>query len=121
MVRNIFVVNAMIVDANGAFAQLSGYPKSFDSHNYNDDVDKAQKRAEGEFHDACSAMCKRDDRQLQTAMMMSADGFILMNKSYGRIADLPDPEPEPDSQREKRLGNRALFCVPAIIREASVQ
>lgn len=94
MQRNIFVVNAMIVDANGSFNQLTGYPKAFDSHNYSDDIDKAQRRAEGEFHETCGAMCKRDDRQLQMAQLMSADGFVLMSKSYGAIAELPDPEPE---------------------------
>lgn len=45
MARNIFIVNAYIVDANGTFNVLSGYPKNFDSNNYSYDVDKALKRA----------------------------------------------------------------------------
>ncbi len=31
---------------------------------------------------------------------MSADGYILDKKQLGRIADLPDPEPEPEEPTE---------------------
>ena len=92
MQRQIFVVYASIVDANGSFANLSGYPKTFDSHLYGDDIDKAQRRAIGDMSETFGAMCKRDDRQLQTVMVMTADGFLIEKKSIGRIADLPDPE-----------------------------
>lgn len=90
MERQIFIVNAMIVDANGAFNNVSGYPKTFDSRNYSNDIDKAQRRAEGEFSEAWGAMCKRDDRQLQTVTLMTADGFMLDKKSSGQIADVPE-------------------------------
>lgn len=93
MQRQIFVVSASIVDANGSFANLSGYPKTFDSHNYGDDIDKAQRRAVGDMSEAFGAMCKVDTRQLQTVMVMTADGFLIEKKSIGQIADLPDPEP----------------------------
>ena len=91
MKRNIFIVDAQIVDANGTFSKLNGYPKTFDSRSYND-IDKALLRARGEFYDTVGAMCKRDDRQLQTAFVMSADGFILDRESIGAIADVPDAE-----------------------------
>lgn len=94
MQRQIFVVNAMVVDANGAWSTLSGYPKTFDSKNYENDVEKARRRADGEASDCWGAMCKRDDRQLQTVLLMTADGFVLDCKTDGRIADLPDPEIE---------------------------
>ena len=93
MKRQIFIVSAVIVDANGSFANLSGYPKPFDSHNYGDDIDKAQRRAIDDMSDCFGDMCKRDDRQLQTVMVMTADGFVVEKKSIGKIADLPDPEP----------------------------
>lgn len=92
MQRQIFIVSASIVDANGAFANLSGYPKTFDSHNYGDDIDKAQRRAIGDMSEIYGSMCKRDDRQVQVAMVMTADGFLIEKKSIGKIADLPDPE-----------------------------
>lgn len=93
MQRQYFIVSAFIVDANGSFANLSGYPKTFDSHNYGDDVDKAKRRAIGDASECFGAMCKRDDRQLQTVMVMTADGFLIEKKSIGKIAELPDPEP----------------------------
>lgn len=92
MQRQIFIVNASIVDANGTWNTMSGYPKTFDSRSYDNDIDKTQKRAEGEFSETWGAMCKRDDRQQQTVMLYTADGFVLDRKVDGRIADLPDPE-----------------------------
>ena len=93
MQRQIFIVSAFIVDANGTFNPLSGYPKTFDSNNYEDDIDKAQRRAIGDMSETYGAMCKRDDRQLQTVLCMTADGFLIEKKSIGKIADLPEPEP----------------------------
>lgn len=93
MQRQIFIVNAYIVDANGTFNNLSGYPKTFDSHLYGDDIDKAQRRAIGDASETFGAMCKRDDRQLQAVMVTTADGFQVEKRSIGQIADLPDPEP----------------------------
>ena len=90
MERNIFVVDAQIVDANGTFSKLSGYPKFFDSRSYSNDINKALLRARGEFYDTIGAMCKRDDRQLQTAILMSADGFVIEREAIGAIADVPD-------------------------------
>lgn len=93
--RQIFIVNAFIVDANGTFNTLSGYPKTFDSRNYSDDIGKAQRRAEGEFSECWGAMCKRDDRQIQTVTLGTADGFQLDKKSSGTFA-----EPEPVAAEE---------------------
>ena len=98
MQRQIFIVYASIVDANGTFNQLTGYPKLFDSRSYNNDIDKAKIRATGEFSETFGAMCKVDSRQLQTVILMSADGFMIDRKSIGKIADLPDPEPEPEPE-----------------------
>jgi len=62
MVREIYEVYAKVVDANGAYNTLSGYPKVFDSRSYSNDIDKALKRARGGFHEVIGEMCKRDDR-----------------------------------------------------------
>ena len=97
MARQIFLVNAYIVDANGSFNTLSGYPKKFDSRSYQDDIEKAQRRAEGEFSDTWGAMCKRDDRQKQTVTLETAEGFQLDRKSFGEFVD-PEPEPEPEPE-----------------------
>ena len=92
MPRQIFKVDAMIVDANGTYNALSGYPKTFDSKNYQNDIDKAQRRAEGDFSECWGAMCKRDDRMIQTVTLSTVDGFQLDRKTTGGFP--PDPEEE---------------------------
>ena len=88
--RQIFIVNAYIVDANGTFNALTGYPKTFDSKNYGGDIDKTQRRAEGEFSDCWGAMCKRDDRPTQTVILMDASGFVLDRKTVGSVPDVAE-------------------------------
>lgn len=85
--RNIFIVNAQIIDSTGAFHTLDGYPIVFDSRNYSGDADKAQRRAEGEFSEVWGAFCKRDDRQIQTVTLETVDGFQLDRKTSGVFAE----------------------------------
>ena len=85
MARNVFSVNAMIVGSDGTFYNVDGYPKAFDSKSYDDDVDKALARAEGEFSDAWGVMCKRDDRLIQTVTLMDVFGNQLDRKSRGNF------------------------------------
>lgn len=101
MERSIFEVYAKIVDANGAYNTLSGYPKVFDSRSYNNSVETALKRAQGEFHETFGAMCKRDDRQLQMVLLMTADGRTIDRQSLGRVQPDPDPEPEPEVEENE--------------------
>lgn len=96
MLRQIFLVNAMVVDANGNMSVLSGYPKSFDSKNYDNDIDKTYRRADGEASKVWSDMCKIDTRQQQTVTLETTDGFQLYSKTTGALAEIPDPEPEPE-------------------------
>lgn len=85
--RNIYIVDAMIVDANGTFNHLDGYPKPFDSKNYNNDVDKARRRAEGDFCEVWGAMCKRDDRMIQTVTLSTVEGFLIDHKTTGQFSE----------------------------------
>lgn len=94
MTRAIYEVYAKVVDANGAYNTLSGYPKVFDSRQYEGNVDKALQRAKGEFHDTFGAMCKRDDRQMQMVMLMTAAGQVIDRQTIGAVPADPDPEPE---------------------------
>ena len=84
--RALYLVYAAIVDANGTFNTLSGYPKTFDSQNYSGDTEKARQRAYGEYHDVLGAMCKRDDRQEQIAMIIDVATGVQIEVS--RIGDL---------------------------------
>lgn len=90
MKREIYEVYAKVVDASGAYNTLSGYPKVFDSHTYNDNIDKTLMRATGEFASTWGAMCLREDRQLQMVLLMTADGFIIDKKVIGKIEELAD-------------------------------
>ena len=94
MARQIFIVDAHIVDANGTFNYLPGYPKTFDSKNYQGDVDKAQRRAEGDMSEAWGAMCKVDTRQIQTVTLTTVDGFQLDRKTTGSFAAEPEEQEE---------------------------
>lgn len=98
MSRQIYEVYAKIVDANGTCNTLSGYPKTFDSKNYNDNEDKALMRAKGEFHDVVGAMCKRDDRKLQTAFLLDIKGGLIDCFTFGT---LEEPEEEPENEPEE--------------------
>ena len=95
--RQIFIVVAQVVDANGTWNMLDGYPAKFDSKSYDHDIDKTKSRASGELGKVWDAMCKADTRQLQSAFVMTADGFIVEGpKVRGQLAPvvIPDPEPE---------------------------
>ncbi|MBR2823922.1 MAG: hypothetical protein IKE24_09570 [Clostridia bacterium] len=94
MARQIFIVDALVVDQNGTCNHIDGYPKPFDSNNYQGDVDKAKRRAEGDMSKAWSDMCKIDTRQIQTVTLTTVNGFQLEKKSMGQFP-AEDPEPEP--------------------------
>lgn len=101
MKRDIYEVYAKVVDANGNYNTLSGYPKVFDSRLYDNNTDKTRARAYAEYYETISAMYKRDDRQLQIAMIILANnGVVVQATNIGSIADLPDPEPEPEPESE---------------------
>ena len=98
MKRQIFTVDAHVVDSNGTFHYLTGYPKNFDSKNYDNNIDRAQTRAIGDASEAFGAMCKNDTRQLQVVTVETVDGFVVDKRVIGALADLPAPEPTPDPE-----------------------
>lgn len=87
MARQIYIVDAIIVDENGTFGRLNDYPKQIDSKNYDGDVDKARRRAEGYFSEVWAAMCRRDDRKKQTVVLYSMDGTMIDHKTAGVLND----------------------------------
>ncbi len=104
MARNIFRVEAWVVDANGAFNVLTGYPKNFDSNSYNGDTDKALKRAMGDFSEVFGAFCKRDDRQLQTVILTQVNGQLIDRKSLGALVEPEPAQPEEPENPEEPEG-----------------
>lgn len=87
MARQIFIVEAFIVDENGTFNYLEGYPKKFDSRNYQHDIERTRRRAEGNMSEAWGAMCKVDTRQIQTVTLKTVDGFQIEKRTVGRFVE----------------------------------
>lgn len=93
--REIYQVIANIVDANGTFNPLTGYPKTFDSKSYDNDLDKTMQRAYGQWHQALADMSKVDTRQLQVASVLRmSDGVQVECARFGYLYPLPEPEAE---------------------------
>ncbi|MBR3240245.1 MAG: hypothetical protein IKF99_17620 [Oscillospiraceae bacterium] len=93
MKRQIFEVCARIVDANGAYHVMDGYPKTYDSRGYNNDIDKALNRAKSDALNVASTFTSGagDTRQLQTVTICTADGTLVERYAFGKIADIEPP------------------------------
>lgn len=95
MKRQIFEVQKKVLGASvgGYVTNPSGYPKIFDSHAaaYADDIEAAQLAATAAFATAWAEICSTAaNRDMQTVILMTADGFVLDKKVVGEIPDLPD-------------------------------
>ena len=102
--RQIFEVHATIVDSSGARQVITGYPKSYDSHNqqFNDNIDACLQRAKAEAYKTFGDMLLVTTRQLQTVILQQADGKQIIHLTEGKIAPVevtvPDPEPEQNNE-----------------------
>lgn len=108
--REIYKVNAtqiVISDAHpeGVLSTVSGYPKTFDSRNYNateanpnGDPEKALRVAKSDYHAQQSAFEVSDTRAMWTLTLERTDGRQIMRDSWGKFPDMtPQPEPvEPE-------------------------
>ncbi len=98
--RNIFIVNAAQVVTSethpeGIFSVVSGYPKMFDSRNYNateanpdGDTAKALRVAKADYHTQQAAFLASDSRAMWTVTLKQADGRQLMSECYGGFPDM---------------------------------
>ena len=95
MQREIYSVNAWIIQSTGAFSALSGYPKTFDSRSYDNDLEKTLNRAKAEWCNVLSGMGNRDDRPLQMACVIRmSDGLQIFMDKYGAIPEEPESSAE---------------------------
>ena len=107
--RNIFIVDATQVVTSeshpeGLFSHISGYPKTFDSRNYNattenpdGDTDKALRVAKADFFSVQSTIYASDSRAMATVTLEQADGRQIMQDSIGGFPEV-NPEPEPTEE-----------------------
>lgn len=108
--RNIFIVNATQVVVSeshpeGMFSVVSGYPKTFDSRNYNateenpnGDEEKALRIAKSEYHSRLSANYASDNRAMATVTLMMANGRTIMSECIGTFPDMTPVQPEPEEE-----------------------
>lgn len=114
--RNIYIVNATQVvvseqNPQGIYSVMSGYPKTFDSRNYdateqnpNGDEAKALNAAKSEYFSRLSAnYVGSANRVMSTVTLTRADGRTIMAESIGAFPDMtPVPEPEePETEPEE--------------------
>ena len=89
--RRIFTVIAFIVDANGTYHIMDGYPKTYDSKGYSNDEYKTRRRATGDAYETFGAMCKVDTRKVQTVVVLDDAGNSVLTLTDGYLTE---PEPE---------------------------
>lgn len=107
--RNIYIVNATQVVVSeshpeGAYSVVSGYPKTFDSRNYNateenpdGDANKALRIARADYCSQQSVFLASDTRAMWTVTLTMADGRQLASECYGAF---PEVTPEPNEENE---------------------
>ena len=107
MARNIFIVNAtqvVVSDNNpqGLYSTVSGYPKNFDSNNYNNDTDAALRAAKSEYYSRLSAnYAGSASRVMAIVTLEQANGQQIMRDSIGAFPVIePAVEPEPEGESE---------------------
>ena len=111
--RQIYEVNATHVvisesHPEGVYSVLQGYPKLFDSRNYNateanpnGDESRALEVAQAEFYSRVSANLTAANRAMWTVTLTRADGRQIMRESRGGFPDMtPAPQPEPEAEAE---------------------
>lgn len=121
--RNIFIVTATQVVTSeshpeGLFSVVSGYPKTFDSRNYNateenpnGDEERALQVAKAEYFSRLSAMYSANNRAMAVVTLERADGRQIMRESIGQFPDMtPAPvEPETEGGDDSSEESQSLF------------
>ena len=92
MQRAIYIVESKVVNSAGTLGNATGYPKVFDSKNYDNDVDKTLRRAKAAYHSALATAYAVDDRQLQSAYLTTPDGNVRWSESDGVLSEVEPAE-----------------------------
>ena len=109
MARQIFIVNAtqvVVSEAHpeGMFSTISGYPKLFDSRNYNateenpdGDTNAALRAAKSDYYSRLSANYASDNRAMTTVTLEMSNGRQIMYECIGAFP-VVEQEPEPTTE-----------------------
>ena len=115
--RQIFIVNATQVVTSdshpeGLYSVMSGYPKTYDSRNYdateenpNGNEGKTLNAAKSEYFSRLSAMYVGSaTRVMATVTLERADGRIILRECIGTFPDMtPIPEPEEVVEEQSKV------------------
>lgn len=98
--RNIIIVTATQVvtsDAHpeGLFSVMSDFPKTFDSVNYNDDIEATMKAAKVAYYDQLSKNYSYTNRAMTTVTLETASGQQILRECIG---EFPNTTPEPEDE-----------------------
>lgn len=109
MDRTIFIVNAtQLVTSDthpeGMFSVMTGFPKTFDSLNYDGNVEQTMKAAKVAYYDQLSKNYGYTNRAMTTVTLEMANGQQILKESVGAFPDMtpvPEPTPEPEEVVEE--------------------
>lgn len=112
--RQIYIVNATQVVTSeshpeGMYSVMSGYPKTYDSRNYdataenpNGSEEKALNSAKSEYFSRLSAMyVGSQTRVMATVTLERADGRQVMRECIGAFPDMTPEPTEPEEVSEE--------------------
>lgn len=95
MARQIFIVNAtqVVVSVShpeGLFSVMQDFPKTFDSTNYNGDIEAAMKAAKVAYYDQLSKNYGYTNRAMTTVTLEAANGYQILSECVGSF---PNEQP----------------------------
>lgn len=95
--RNIFTVNATQVVVSethpeGVYSVYQGYPKYYDSKDYEDDIELTRIVADAEYSDRVKQFALSKTRAKWTVTLSNADGDVLTKRTYGAFPVLISEE-----------------------------
>ena len=100
--REIYEVHLAYVNENGFHASdpkigNTQYPIVIDSKNNNNDIDVTLRKAKGYLGDAEKYMSTHTEHEIDYAYIIRvSDGVQIEKRLFGKLKDLPDPEPDED-------------------------
>ena len=105
MARQIYEIGfkQCVVSENhpeGLWSNKTNYPKTYDSKDYNNDIDRTFEIAEAEYR-ACESTMLLDansTRVMQVITMERSDGRMIYSRKKGDFPVWPEPEPQPEPE-----------------------
>ena len=85
----------------GLWSDKTGYPKSYDSKDLDNNTERTFEVAEAEYRSCESTMLldTNPNRVMQVITLVRSDGKMIYNRKKGDFPEIaPEPEPEPNEE-----------------------